>query len=36
VLKVALIRVPDPIAWEETPAVAAVEPDKGVTRITAH
>jgi ATP-dependent Lon protease len=36
VLKVALVRVPDPIAWEETPAVAAVEPDKGVPRITAH
>jgi ATP-dependent Lon protease len=36
VLKVALIRVPDPIAWEETPAVAAVEPDKGIPRLTAH
>jgi ATP-dependent Lon protease len=37
VLKVALTRVPDPIAWEETPAVVpAVEPDKGGPRITAH
>ena len=37
VLKVALVRQPDPIAWEEEPAApVAGTDDKGMPRATAH
>ena len=36
VLKVALVRVPDPIQWEEEPPAPLADDGTGEARITAH